>query len=93
MCPSTTPGFSPMPPTAIMSGVGVAGGMPQPAPFPNMPTAVMPTVPTDFFHICGYLLPIQEKTQRKGPRSKVGRDRTPSFKTFSTSCTWAALIS
>src|SRR5216684_7913050 len=40
MCPSTTPGFSPMPPTVIQRGWALAGRMPQPAPFPNMPTAL-----------------------------------------------------
>src|SRR6266566_6245202 len=43
MCPSTTPGFSAMPPR-VRSRVWSLIGMPQPALLPNMPTADMPTV-------------------------------------------------
>jgi hypothetical protein len=60
-----------MPPNVIMS-VGVAGGMPRPAPLPNIPTDEMPTVPQYFFCTCGYALMIQEKTQKSGLKRMVG---------------------
>src|SRR5947207_15498117 len=43
----------------------VAGGMPQPAPFPNMPTAERATVPTYFFICCGSLPSIHKRNLKR----------------------------
>src|SRR5215470_6058620 len=97
ICPSTTSRFSPMPPTVIQQSDGMVGGVPHhPAPLPNMPTAEMVTVPQVFFHVWGYLLPIQVETQKYGRKSQAGRNSTalePPTSAFAMSCTWAALIS
>jgi hypothetical protein len=53
-----------MPPTVIQQSDGMVGGMPQPAPLPNMPTAEMVTVPQACFHTRESRLPIQGETQK-----------------------------
>src|ERR1700693_5265479 len=68
MCPSMTPGFSPMPPTVIQRA-WEARGIPHPAPFPNIPTVVRPTVPRYFFHIWGDLSAIRTITRKAGSNS------------------------
>ncbi len=91
MRPSTTAGLGDRPPSVI-ARLEAAVGIPQPLPLPNIPTAVIPTVPTARLWSQGKVLSVLYRMRVERTGGTNGSEANPNTD-FAGSRACIALIS